>query len=49
MDRWIWKVRNSFNWEEAVKTPLKEQWIFFYGKKDIEKKGAKKEEENREE
>ncbi len=51
MDRWIWKVQNSVNFEEAVKAPLKDQWIFFYNPKNliVERKAAEKEEESREE
>lgn len=59
MDRWIWKCQNSFSLEEAVKTPIKEQWIFFYGKKNnagdttknlaLEKNAVEKEEENSQE
>lgn len=34
MKEWIWKVQNPFNAVEAVKTPLKDQWIFYYSKRN---------------
>lgn len=35
MDNWIWTINDYFNPENAVKKPLKEQWIFLYsGKKE---------------
>lgn len=33
MDNWIWTINGYFNPENAVKTPLKEQWIFLYSEK----------------
>lgn len=33
MDNSIWIINGYFNPENAVKTPLKEQWIFFYSEK----------------
>lgn len=33
MDSSIWTINGYFNPKNAVKTPLKEQWIFFYSEK----------------
>jgi len=38
MKEWIWKVQNSFDAAEAVKTPLKDQWIFCYSQRNSKDK-----------
>jgi hypothetical protein len=38
MKECIWKVQNSFDAADAVKTPLKDQWIFCYSKRNSKDK-----------
>lgn len=37
MSKWIWKIQEHFIPEDKVKTPLNDQWIFYYCPKEKEK------------